>query len=576
MTAFQQLKRKSKLDAGTYPCMRLAMLGDCATQLFSTAIKGCGYENRLNFEIFDADYNQIDAQVIDSDSELYRFQPDAVLLVMCTEKLYEAFCTSAPARRSQFAQDTHDRIVGYWARVQSQQAARILQCTFVEIDDGVFGSFSNRTESAFLFQLRKLNLLLMESAGRHPNVYMVDLCALQSRIGRDVFYDEKYYYSAKMPISLAALPEAAKLVTDVLAALQGRVRKCVVLDLDNTLWGGVIGDDGLSGIEIGELGAGHAFSEFQMWLRELKNRGILLAVCSKNNEAAAKEPFEKHPEMVLRLSDISMFVANWEDKASNIRYIQQTLNIGMDSMVFLDDNPFERNMVRGLIPEITVPELPEDPAQYLTALKRLNLFETASFSEEDSSRTAQYQAEAGRAALQKQFASIDEYLIGLEMEAEAKPFDPFHYPRIAQLTQRSNQFNLRTVRYTEAEIEEAAWQETTLTRYFTLRDKFGDHGLISVVILQKQDSDTLFVDTWLMSCRVLKRGMEEFIINSVIQAAKEAGYRRVVGEYLKTAKNAMVEHIYEHLGFRPLGENTYEVLVDEFHPSKTYITEAKA
>lgn len=399
---------------------------------------------------------------------------------------------------------------------------------------------------------------------------------MNGRIGRDVFYDEKYYYSAKMPISLAALPEAAKLVTDVLAALQGRVRKCVVLDLDNTLWGGVIGDDGLSGIEIGELGAGHAFSEFQMWLRELKNRGILLAVCSKNNEAAAKEPFEKHPEMVLRLSDISMFVANWEDKASNIRYIQQTLNIGMDSMVFLDDNPFERNMVRGLIPEITVPELPEDPAQYLTALKRLNLFETASFSEEDSSRTAQYQAEAGRAALQKQFASIDEYLIGLEMEAEAKPFDPFHYPRIAQLTQRSNQFNLRTVRYTEAEIEEAARQETTLTRYFTLRDKFGDHGLISVVILQKQDSDTLFVDTWLMSCRVLKRGMEEFIINSVIQAAKEAGYRRVVGEYLKTAKNAMVEHIYEHLGFRPLGENTYEVLVDEFHPSKTYITEAKA
>lgn len=573
MSTFQELRRKAKLDASQYPSVRLAVLGDCATQLLSTAVKGCGYEKGLNLEVFDADYNQIDAQLIDPGSELYRYAPEAILLVMCAEKLYEVYCGTPLPGRTGFAQEMYQRIEGYWENAFSHQALRILQCNFVEIDDGVFGSFAGKVESSFLFQLRKLNVLLMEGSQRYKNVYIVDLCSLQGRIGRETFFDEKYYYSAKTPISLTALPFAAGLAVDVLNALQGRMKKCVVLDLDNTLWGGVIGDDGLSGIEIGELGTGHAFSEFQMWLRELKNRGVILAVCSKNNEDTAKEPFEKHPEMVLRLSDISIFVANWEDKASNIRLIQQTLNIGMDSMVFLDDNPFERNMVRGLIPEILVPELPEDPAQYLTALKRMNLFETVSFSEEDTARTGQYQAEAGRALLQRQYASLDEYLESLEMKAESRPFDEFHYPRIAQLTQRSNQFNLRTVRYTEAEIAAAAREEGTITRYFTLRDKFGGHGLISVVIMKRQDEQTLFLDTWLMSCRVLKRGMEEFIINAVMRAAKEAGCRRVVGEYLKTPKNAMVEHIYERLGFHALDDHTYEALVDSFTAHKTYIME---
>lgn len=567
---FHDLKRQARKAAQEATVGKIAILGDCATQLLATAIKGCGYVRGINLEIFDADYNQIEAQVIDANSELHHFAPDYILLFMCTEKLHEAFCETEPSGRGQFAEVIFQKIEGYWNGILSQGPAQILQYCFVEKDDGIWGSFASKTEVSFLFQLRKLNLLLMEGAQRNKSVFLLDLNAIQSQLGSSAFFDEKFYCSAKTPVSLAAIPLAARQVIDVLDALRGRVKKCVILDLDNTLWGGVIGDDGLSGIEIGDLGSGHAFSEFQMWLRELRRRGVLLAVCSKNNEETAKEPFEKHPDMVLRLSDISIFVANWEDKASNIRAIQQTLNIGMDSMVFLDDNPFERELVRSLIPEITVPELPEDPALYSTVLKQMNLFETASYSAEDAVRTEQYQAEAGRASLQKQFHSMDEYLMSLEMRAEAKPFDAFHYPRIAQLTQRSNQFNLRTVRYTEEDIGRIAEDGNYLTLYFTLRDKFGGHGLISVVILKKE-SDTLFVDTWLMSCRVLKRGMEEFIANSIMRLAKENGFQRVEGEYLRTQKNAMVEHLYEQMGFTPLGSGRYEMAVESYVPQKTYI-----
>lgn len=570
---FQQLKKLSKTDASALPQYSLAVLGDCATQHLATALRGYGVSVGIRLNVFDADYDQIDAQVMAPDSELYRFAPQGVLLQMCTEKLQEAFYDRPPEARASFAEDTYARIRQIWSRIGSHIPATVLQCNFPLIDDGVFGQFGNKTEQSFLFQQRKLNYLLMQGCQEAKNTFLIDLDALQTALGRSTFADPKLYYVAKMPISLAALPAAAKLVVDVVRSLQGAVKKCLVLDLDNTLWGGVIGDDGLSGIQIGELGTGHAFSDFQKWLKELKNRGILLTVCSKNNEDTAKEPFEKHPEMVLRLEDFSMFVANWEDKARNIRTIQQALNIGMDSMVFLDDNPFERELVRTMIPEITVPELPEDPALYLQYLRGLGLFETASYSREDAGRTEQYREKAQRAAFEAAFQSYDDYLEALQMRASAAAFDPFHYPRIAQLTQRSNQFNPRTVRYTEAEIEALAQDDSRIGLYFTLKDKFGDHGLISVVVLEKQPEDTLFISEWLMSCRVLKRGMEEFIVDKILSVAAQQGFRRVVGEYIPTPKNAMVKDLYEQLGFARLENGRFQAEVSGFPYHKTFITE---
>ena len=567
---FQKLKKLSK-DAALTPQYRLAIAGDCATQPLATAIGGYGVAVGLGLEIFDADYDQIQALVMDEESELYGFKPNALLLQMCTQKLYESFCAAPLGARAGFADDVFRKIKGIWQRLGGRMT--VLQCNFPLLDDGTFGQFGNKTPDSFLYQQRKLNYLLMQGCQEIKNVYLIDLDALQAQMGRERFFDFRLYYMAKMPISMYALPQAAKSVVDMIQAIRGVVKKCVVLDLDNTLWGGVIGDDGLSGIQIGELGTGHAFSDFQQWLKQLKNRGILLAVCSKNNEDTAKEPFEKHPEMVLRLDDFSMFVANWQDKAGNIRRIQQTLNIGMDSMVFLDDNPFERNLVRGLIPEITVPELPEDPALYVSYLRELDLFETASYSVEDASRTDQYRLQAERTVFEASFQSYEEYLAGLDMRAKAAPFDAFHYPRIAQLTQRSNQFNLRTVRYTEQEIEALAQDDDHVGLYFTLKDRFGDYGLISVVILDKEPEDVLFISQWLMSCRVLKRGMEEFILDKIMHLAADRGIRKVVGEYLPTPKNAMVKDLYEKLGFVRVDEHRFEADPARYVYHKNYILE---
>ncbi len=272
-----------------------------------------------------------------------------------------------------------------------------------------------------------------------------------------------------------------------------------------------------------------------------------------------------------------MFQANWETKVDNIRTIQSILNIGFDSMVFLDDNPFERNIVRENIPGITVPELPEDPGDYLEFLYSQNLFETASYSNADKDRTKQYQVEAKRVSLQKTFANEADFLKSLDMVSTVSGFTKFNTPRVAQLSQRSNQFNLRTVRYTEADIEALAQDPDVIDLSFTLEDKFGDNGLIAVIIMRKQDAETLFVDTWLMSCRVLKRGMENFTLNTMVERAKAAGYKRIIGEYLPTPKNKMVEQHYPDLGFQVVtGATTAQYVLDvETYQSKECYIEVK-
>lgn len=573
--SYLQLKKNCARTPETPDGTRFALLGDCATQLLATAIRGYALEMNLPLRVFEADYDQIDAQLMDTGSEFYAFAPETVLLYRCTEKLYERFVRTPLDARAAFAETEIEKIRAEWARVQHGTKADILFFAFLPMDDGVFGSYALREGSAFPYQLLKLNYLLAEAAREAGNVRLIDLEPIRAHMGYDAFHDPKLYAIAKMPISTQALPAVASRVVDAILARKGRFHKCAIVDLDNTLWGGVIGDDGLEGIQIGELGQGHAFTEFQTWLKELKNRGVMLAVCSKNDEANAKEPFLRHPEMVLKLDDFSAFVANWEDKASNIRRIQKELNIGLDSMVFFDDNPFERNLVRTMLPEVEVPELPEDPAEYTAFARMQNLFDTNSYSDEDRVRTERYLAEKSRTELSAGIDNYDDYLKALGMKAVCAPFDAFHIPRIAQLTQRSNQFNLRTVRYSEQEIEEIAANPRYVTRYYTLRDRFGEHGLIAVVILEKRENE-LFVNEWLMSCRVLKRGMEQFIADSILRAAREAGVARVVGEYIPTPKNAMVKELYASMGFRPLGDGLYEARVDDYQNHQTFITEEEA
>ena len=547
--AFKDLKRNLTKDFSGLTVRQLALLGDSATQFLGKAIRGHGYDEKINFEIFEADYDQLDRQILDPSSELYHSKPEFVVLYLSSEKLWKRFAATTTKAKSSFADQILSELKNWWLTIAANSKAKIIQFNLVELNDGIFGNFANRAPTSFLFQLRKINYGLTQLAQEHKHVFIADIAAQASYVGYANAHDPRLYVTSKVAFALEFLPLVAKAVTDIVKAVSGSFKKCLILDLDNTVWGGVVGDDGMEGIQIGELGMGHAFDALQEWAKELKQRGIVLAVCSKNEEETAKKPFRDHPDMTLRLDDIAVFIANWDNKADNIKTIQATLNIGFDSMVFVDDNPFERNLVREHLPAVVVPELPEDPSLYVSYLRSLNLFETASYSEEDLERTKQYQQEIARTDLQKSFTNIDDYLKSLEMVSVVKEFDDFNTPRVAQLTQRSNQFNLRTVRYTEADVKMMSQSDEFITLSFNLEDKFGDHGLIALIILKRQPDKTAFIDTWIMSCRVLKRGMEEFTVNQMVKRAREAGIERLIGEYLPTSKNAMVKELYPQMGF---------------------------
>lgn len=571
MLSFTQLRKNLRKDFNNCATVKVAVLGDTATQFLIQALRGAGFEQGLNLQIWEAEFNQIERQVFDSTSDLFQFNPEIVVVFYASHKLLAKYNKLKPEQHIELANNHLKLIDDVTNAVNAQLQSKIIYYNHTEINDSIFGNFANKIESSFLFQLRKLNYELMVFAAKQPNFYLCDISSLQNQFGKSIFFQPSIYVNTDMILSIDILPEVAVKTIDLIGAMYGKSKKCLILDLDNTMWGGVIGDDGLENIQLGSLGIGKAFTEFQCWIKKLKNRGIILAVCSKNTETIAKEPFEKHPDMVLKLDDIAVFMANWENKADNIRQIQSILNIGFDSMVFLDDNPFERNMVRENIPGITVPELPDDPAEYLEFLYHLNLFETITFSNEDTERTRQYQVEAERTVIQKSFTNEDDFLRSLDMISLVEPFNKFNSPRVAQLSQRSNQFNLRTVRYTEADIEKATVSEDVFSFTFTLSDKFGDNGMICVIILKKANAETLFIDTWFMSCRVLKRGMENFVLNTISKAAKEKGYAYLKGEYISSPKNEMVRNHYFHLGFKQLNE--YWILnVTDYDDKKCFIT----
>lgn len=574
--SLKDLKRLTKHPSPKSPILRVALIGDTATQFLATAIRGSGVAKGYNIDLFEAEYNQVYQQFMDPDSELYKHDAEFIVLFQSTHKLCEKHSLLSTQEQTTLA-DERLHFIESVAEMPQLQGKKLICMNYPEIEDTVFGSYANKVASSFTYQVRKLNCGLMELAQQHPNLFICDIAGLQNKFGRDFMFDANIYVSTEMVLSVDAVPYVAGRVMDIICACKGQFKKCLILDLDNTLWGGVIGDDGLEGIQLGHsLGIGKAFTEFQMWLKKLRQRGIIICIASKNDEDKAKEPFQKHPDMVLTLDDIAVFQANWETKVDNIRTIQSILNISFDSMVFLDDNPFERNMVRENIPGVTVPELPEDPAEYLEYLYSLNLFETANYSSEDKDRTKQYQVEAKRVSLKKTFGSEADFLRSLGMVSTVSGFTPFNTPRVAQLSQRSNQFNLRTVRYTEADVKALANDDEVVDLSFTLKDKFGDNGLIAVVIMKALDNETLFIDTWLMSCRVLKRGMENFTLNTMVEEARRRGYKKIVGEYLPTLKNQMVREHYDQLGFTKVREQAdgikkYELSVDEYKPRECYI-----
>ncbi len=573
---FLELKKNLKKDYSGMKRFPVAVLGDSATQLIVQAVRGYGYEAGLDLQIFEADYDQIERQVMDQSSEFYRSAPEYVFIIPSVQKLIRKFYKLDPSRRSGFAAEEVARVGQLVAELNARiPSCKLIVANFMEMDDSVFGQYANKTESSFLYQVRRLNCELMTLCQQVKNLLLCDIAALSARYGHAACVDNRNYIDADMAFGIDFVPEIAKAVVDIILAVSGSARKCLVLDLDNTIWGGIIGDDGVENIEIGDLGQGKAFTELQYWARELERRGIMLAICSKNDETVAKSVFEQHPDMVLSLDHISIFVANWDSKVDNLKRIKSFLNIGYDAMVFLDDNPYERGVVKHHLPDLSVPDLPEDPADYLPFLRSLNLFETASYTEEDAHRTSHFQQELKREQVQRSFTDERGFLKSLGMNGEIATFTPFNIPRAAQLIQKSNQFNLRTVRYTESDLVRFAASDEYLGWGISIADSFGNYGLISVVI-GRVDGNELDIDTWVMSCRVLKRGVESLVLNSLVDFSHRRGLERIVGEFIPTKKNMLVRDHYRNLGFRDAGGGRWTLDIVGFTAREHFIAEKVA
>jgi FkbH-like protein len=579
---YYELVRKAKrLPGGNGPKLRVALLADVSTQHLVPLLRALFADNGFDAEIYEAGFDTVQLEAFNPQSGLYTFAPQVVVVLQSVMKLKQLYYDFAGERTS-FAVTQAGEIERVWEAIQSRLQVPLIQSTFALPYERPFGNFGLKVPGDLQGAVHDLNREICLRARSHASVFICDIDHIAGWHGRRNFFDEKLWALAKPLCALAILPDVAQALVDITLASVGRALKCVVLDLDNTLWGGVVGDDGLEGIGLGDLDDGGAFRSFQLYLRELWRRGILLTVCSKNNEAIARSVFQQHPDMVLREEHIAVFVANWDDKATNIARIRERLNIGYDAMVFLDDNPFERNLVRQLIPAILVPDLPEDPSQYVRAVSELNLFESAGYSALDAERTSMYQVQEQRDAELKRFGDITSYLQSLETTALLVPFEPRNLSRIAQLIQRSNQFNLTTRRYSEAQCRAAMTDDGNCTTFsVTVRDRFGDFGLVLVAILKRAGAEVLEIDTFLMSCRVLQRGVEQFAMNRIFELARQGNYRRVLGRYIPTAKNVMVEGFYRQFEFVETpddsGEGTLWCLeVERYVPREVFIREATA
>jgi len=554
--------------------VRLALLADFAPQQIIPLLRVLFARRGFALEVYEAGYDTIDLEVHDPNSGLYAFEPQFVAILMSSQKLKSRLYGSPS--RDQFAHETISRITGLWTTFRQYSKATIIQSNFVIPSERAFGNLELKVPNSIGAIFNEINYRITTESRSFNNVLLCDVDFVAAEVGRAVWFDERLWSMAKTFCRLEHLPRFAKNLTDIVTAAQGAIVKCVVLDLDNTLWGGVIGDDGVDGILLGDYDEGESFVYFQKFILELKRRGIILAVVSKNEHSNAIIPFRDHASMVLKETDIAVFVANWDNKADNIKLVQQTLNIGLDSMVFLDDNAFERNIVREFLPDVIVPEMPEDPAGYIRALADLNLFETSSFSEADAKRADQYREEAQRELTKHAFVNVNDYLASLGMTILLERFKKTRLPRIAQLIQRSNQFNLCTSRYGEAACEELMNDVNALPFTISLSDKFGDYGLISVIVL-KINGSVGEIDEYLMSCRVLQRGVEFMAMNQIFEFARARGIERIVGRYIRTAKNDMVKDFYAGFGFQKKsqgenGDSQWELEVSAYQPRQTFFT----
>lgn len=531
--------------------LRIALLGSATVEHLMPGLRVGALRHGLWIDVHAVDYGQYFQAISDTASSLHQFSPEVVLFAFDAPHLFGGAGTPMDAAQAEAAvNQAAQRLEEVWRLVKSAFHCNVIQQTLLPAALPLLGGCEHQLPGAPLRLIRTFNERLRQLAGAAG----VDLLALDEQVSCDglaAWHDPVLWHKAKQEVSPLAVPMYGELVARILAARQGRSARCLVLDLDNTLWGGVIGDDGLEGIRLGQGSAqGEAYLAVQRHALELSRRGIILAVCSKNDEAVALTPFASHPEMILRRGDIACFMANWDDKAANLRRIAASLNIGLDALVLLDDNPFERNQVRQELPMVRVLELPEEPALYPRRLAEAGCFEAVTLTADDAARAQHYQASLSRETLKSSASDMPAYLRSLGMELVWAPFDPPGLQRIVQLINKTNQFNLTTRRYTEPEIAALLTDAGAWTLQLRLLDCYGDNGIIGIVIGRRVEAAAMELDSWLMSCRVLGRGVEQATLNIIVEEARRLGVRTLAGTYLPTARNGIVKGHYASLGFQ--------------------------
>lgn len=537
---------------------RIAVLGGSTTAEVVDQLELALLMRGIRPIFFQGEYAQYYQEALSPSAELQNFKPDLVYLHVTAVNI-----TAYPA-----VSDTEQQVetllqqqVAHWQQVWDclarQHACTIVQNNFEQPWFRPLGNLDGtdiRGRSRFV---ARLNEELIQDASRRSDLVIHDIHYLSARVGLDHWFNPRLWYWAKYALDMEVIPLLANNLAAVMASLWGRSAKALVVDLDNTLWGGVVGDDGVEGIQLGaDSATGEAYQDFQRYLKSLQQRGVLLAVASKNEESIARAAFA-HPDNVLKTEDFVAFKAHWEPKPGSLQAIAHDINIGIDSLVFVDDNPAERALVQQQLPDVAVPEMGDDVTEYIRILDQAALFETPSLSQDDLQRVAQYQDNLQRDSRQGQFATYEDFLRSLQMRAEIAPFSSLYMDRITQLINKTNQFNLTTRRYTQIQVEQMASNDRYITLYGRLQDMFGDNGLVAIVAGEIKQSE-LHLDLWLMSCRVLKRGMEQAMFEQLCKAARDRKLLKLLGYYFPTAKNAMVKNLYGELGFVKTAETATE------------------